>query len=102
MDAQVIVQGTLRLDGTLELDEKLSLPPGRVQVAVLPLSEAPQPARFWKLMGSIWADLQVIGRTPRTRGEIDAEIHAFREEAEKEMQAVERLQAECRRGREGA
>ena len=32
-----IVQGTLKDDGTLELDEKPPLAPGRVQVTILPL-----------------------------------------------------------------
>jgi hypothetical protein len=34
------VQGTLRADGTLLLDEKPNLPPGRVKVRVLPLAPA--------------------------------------------------------------
>ena len=32
----VIVMGTLRADGTLELDERPTLAPGRVQVAIVP------------------------------------------------------------------
>jgi hypothetical protein len=51
-------------------------------------------------MESIWADQRASGRPPRTREEIDAEIEAMRNEAEEEMQAVERLQEDCRRARE--
>jgi hypothetical protein len=32
----VIVMGTLKADGTLELDERPALAPGRVQVAIVP------------------------------------------------------------------
>jgi hypothetical protein len=35
------VEGTLRADGTLLLDEKPDLPPGRVRVRVLPLVPPP-------------------------------------------------------------
>ena len=34
----IVVQGTLKPDGTLELDEKPSLAPGRVQVMLQPAS----------------------------------------------------------------
>ena len=39
----VIVQGTLRPDGTLELDEKPPLTPGRVQVTLQPVTLTDQP-----------------------------------------------------------
>jgi hypothetical protein len=43
----VIVMGTLKADGTLELDERPTLTPGRVQVSILPTqpSTAGQPRR---------------------------------------------------------
>src|SRR5438094_5064333 len=37
MSTPVVVQGTLKPDGTLELDQKPSLMPGRVQVVLQPL-----------------------------------------------------------------
>ena len=36
MSAQMIVQGTLKSDGTLELEQKPKLSPGRVRVTVEP------------------------------------------------------------------
>ena len=100
--ATVVVEGTVQPDGTLEVTQKVNLPAGRVHVTVEPVAEAVQPDRFWTMMESIWAAQRASGRTPRTAEEIDAEITALREEAEEEMQAVERLQEECRRGREQA
>lgn len=90
------VQGTIGTDGKLELDQPLPLPAGRVQVTVQPLAASGSPERFWKLMESIWAELRASGRQPRTREEIDAEVKALREEAEEEMQAIERLHEACR------
>jgi hypothetical protein len=100
--ATLIVEGIVKPDGTLEVPQKLDLPAGRVQFTVRSMAEPTQPDRFWKMMESLWADLRTGGRTPRTREEIDAEIGALRNEAEDEMQAVERLQEECRRAREQA
>ena len=100
--ATLIVEGVVKPDGTLEVPEKLDLPAGRVQVTVRSMTEPTRPDRFWKMMESVWADLRTDGRTPRTREEIDAEVDALRNEAEEEMQAVERLQEECRRAREQA
>ena len=98
--AAVVVEGRVQPDGTLEVTEKVNLPAGPVHVTVQPVAEPVQPDRFWKMMESIWVDLRASGRIPRTREEIDAEIEALRDEAEEEMQAVERLQEECRRTRE--
>ena len=45
MTAAAIVQATLKPDGTLELDQKPNLPPGRVQVILQPLPAAPSARR---------------------------------------------------------
>ena len=97
----VVVEGAVRPDGTLEVSQKVDLPAGRVHVTVEPSLNRPA--------GSVLEDDGVhLGRsacqrrTPCTKEEIDAEIEAMRNEAEEEMQAVERLQEECRRAREQA
>jgi hypothetical protein len=95
-ETPVTVQGTIRPDGQLELDRPLPLAAGRVQVTVEPLPTSGEPDRFWKMMEGIWTDLRAGGRPSRSREEIDAEVRALREEAEEEMQAVERLHEACR------
>lgn len=97
----VVVEGTLNSDGTLVLDTKLALPPGRVQLIVQPLPELPTDDPFWQRMRQIWAGQKARGHVPRTKEETDAEINALQDEAEEEMQAVERLQAECRAAKLG-
>lgn len=100
--ATVVVEGTVQSDGTLEVSQKVDLPAGRVHVTVQPVAEPVQPDRFWKMMESIWAAQLASGRAPRTREEIDAEIKATRDESDEEMQAVARLQDDCRRASDQA
>jgi hypothetical protein len=45
MVTPAILEGTLKPDGTLELDQKPNLAPGRVQVIVQPLSQQISPKR---------------------------------------------------------
>ncbi len=85
----VVVAGTLKADGSLELDNKLDLAPGRVQVIVQPLPELPNDDPFWQMMEGIWAAQKARGHVSRTKEEIDAEIRLMRDEGEAEMQQVE-------------
>jgi hypothetical protein len=91
-----VIQGTLQADGTLLLDEKPNLLPGRVRVIVEPIIDLPTDDPFWQQMMEIWDSLRVAGHQPRTREEIDAELRTLDDDAEAEMQATERLHEECR------
>src|SRR5262249_28895199 len=87
-----VVQGTLRPDGTLVLDEKPTLSPGRVVVTLLP-ADGP----FWQRMQAIWEAQKARGHVPRSREEIDAELRQLDEEMEQEIEEAIRLQEESRR-----
>ena len=102
MSTPIVIQGTLKPDGTLELDEKVNLPAGRVQVLVQPLPQLPADDPFWQSMQSIWDAQKGQGHLPRTREQIDAELQGLEDEAEAEMRAVETLHQECRQAREQA
>jgi hypothetical protein len=93
------IQGTLREDGTLLLDEKPQLPPGRVRVTVQPVLEYTQ-TPMWKFFEQLRAEQQARGFVPRTREEIDAEIAAGRDEDEERAQQIERIQEECQQFRQ--
>jgi hypothetical protein len=93
----VELEGTLGADGTLVLDQKLNLPPGRVRVTVQP---AEAPADVMEVLRRIRAEQAASGHVPRRREEIDADINAMRQEDEERMQGIERLHDECQRGRE--
>src|SRR5437588_5711852 len=88
----VEVQGTLREDGTLVLDARPNLPPGRVKVTVEPVPDYKQ-TEIWQFFEQLWAKQRASGHVPRTREEIDAELEAARQEDEERMQELERIQA---------
>jgi len=92
----VELQGTLQPDGTLVLDQKPDLPPGRVRVTVQ-LSEAP--ADVMEVLRRIRAEQAATGHIPRSREEIDADIAAMRQEDEERMRGIERLHEDCQRTR---
>jgi hypothetical protein len=95
----VEIQGTLREDGTLVLDQKPNLPPGRVKVTVEPVLDLTQ-TDVWQVLERIWAGQRARGHVPRTREEIDAELEAARQEDEERMQELERIHEECERHRQ--
>ncbi len=95
--AAVELQGTLRADGTLLLDQKPNLPPGRVRVTVQPVEAQ---ADVMEVLRRIRAEQAASGHVSRSREEIDADIAAMRQEDEERMQGIERLHEECQRDRE--
>lgn len=103
---ETVIEGTLKPDGTLELDEKPKLPPGRVKV-VLRQETEPKPAQplgddFFQMMEEIRAAQRARGHVPRSAEEVEAERRELREEMEEEIEAAIRLQEECRRRRKEA
>jgi hypothetical protein len=91
----VIVQGTLKPDGTLELDERVDLAPGRVQVTMVPLPDLPKDDPFWQRMEAMWADQRRRGHVARSVQEVEAERRAVRAGWEERMQRIERIRAEA-------
>jgi hypothetical protein len=98
----VVVEGTLKPDGSLELDSKLNLPPGRVQLIVQPLPELPKDDPFWQMMERIWAARAAAELTPRSTEEVEAQRRALREDVEEEIETAGRLQEESGRLRRDA
>ena len=84
----------LKPDGSLELDSKLDLPPGRVQLIVQPLPELPKDDPFWQMMAGIWAGRAAAGLTPRNTEEVEGQRTALREEVDEEIATARRLQEE--------
>jgi hypothetical protein len=95
----VEIQGTLREDGTLVLDDKPNLPPGRVKVTVEPVPDYKQ-TEIWQFFERIKAEREALGIAPRSQEEIDAYIATMRDDDER-CQRIEQIQEECRRHREG-
>jgi hypothetical protein len=88
------VQGVLKDDGTLELDEKPQLAPGRVQVTIVAIPEPPVAARhrtILEVLDEIQAGQQARGYRGRTVEEMEAdeaERRAEDEEYEERWRAI--------------
>ena len=100
--SSIEVSGEVRSDGTLALEEKVNLPPGRVRVTIQPLVAPPADDPFWKCMQQIWDDQKARGHVPRTKEQIDAEVRGLRDAADEELRAAEQLHEQCRRTRHAA
>src|SRR5262245_15402178 len=93
------IQGTLREDGTLVLDEKPNLPPGRVKVIVEPANRTESAASdVIAVLERIHAAQILRGHVPPSVEEIDAYLADMRDDERDRM--IEQIQEECRRERE--
>ena len=92
--APVVVNGSVKADGSLELDEKVRLPAGRVQVTVWPVvGLAPGQENWWECLLRGRAELEASGHHFRTTEEIEAEREDFRagdDRIEKLYEEIER------------
>ena len=99
--SEIVMEGTLKPDGTLTLDEKPNLPAGRVQVIMQTLPELPIDDPFWQRMQAMWDAQKARGHVPRGVEEIEAQQREMRKGWAKRQEAIERLQEESRRLRQG-
>jgi hypothetical protein len=97
---EMVVEGTLKPDGTLELDQKPNLPAGRVTVILQTQPDLPTGHPFWEMMKSIWAGQKARGHVPRSAEEVEAERRETRDSWEERQRAIEQLQEQSRRLRE--
>jgi hypothetical protein len=97
----VTLQAVLKPDGTLEVPGRIALPPGRVQLTIVPIPELPAGDPFWQRMQALWAAQRARGHVPRSAQEVEAERQAVRDEWEERMRRIEWIQAEAARVRRG-
>jgi hypothetical protein len=75
------VLGTVGADGTLVLDSKLNVPPGRVKVRVESLEPLPKPLEgLVEFVQRSRREMEAAGHQFRTKEEIDAEVAELRNE----------------------
>ena len=95
------IQGTLREDGTLVLDEKPNLPPGRVKVLMRPVQPPVGGGNdLVAVLERIHNAQAQRGYVPRRVEEIDADLAEMRDDDER-SRMIEQIHEECRRQREG-
>ncbi len=77
----IIVQGTVKPDGTLERDQNPSLSPGRVTVVSRHEAEAPAPGEgSWPYMQRVPSEREAASRHFLNEGEMQAHRDWLREE----------------------
>ena len=90
-ESSATVSGTLNGDGSLVLDERLRLPPGRVQVTVQPETKSKQASSMMETLKRIWADQDARGYVPRSGEEMDAQLRELRDEWDERDAFLERI-----------
>ena len=103
---EVMIEGTLQPDGTLQLDQKPNLSPGRITVVLrqenITAPTQPLGDTFFQMMEEIWAGQKARGFVPRSVEEVEGERRRLRDEMEQEILEAGRLQEECRQLRQQA
>ena len=96
---ETVIEGTLKPDGTLELDQKPSLSPGRVQVTVKPLA-APTPKRrgLVDVIDEIRRDQLARGYQGRSAEEMAADEAERKAEEDDYDRRMEELWAQTQSG----
>jgi hypothetical protein len=92
------VEGTLKPDGTLDLDEKVALPAGRVRVTVeaLPADQGPTREDWWQCLRRARAERETAGYPFLTEQELHDHIEDLRSGDER-LDEVYRQAEEARR-----
>ncbi len=86
MNQEAIVTGTLHADGTLDLDQKPDLLPGRVRITLQPDRSGTQPHGLTEILDDIHRGQQERGFVGRSLEEIDAALREGEEEYEQRME----------------
>jgi hypothetical protein len=77
---ETVIEGTPKPDGTLELDEKPNLPPGRVKVVLRREAESrPLLENWWRYMQRSRRELEASGARFMDEPELEAHIDWLRE-----------------------
>jgi hypothetical protein len=86
---EAVIDGTLRADGTLELDERPNLSPGRVKVVLQPAQACAQPRRgLANVIDEILRGRLARGEPGRSADDIDSGLREGEDEYEKKMQEL--------------
>lgn len=94
----IVIQGVVQSDGTLQLKDKVPLPPGRVSVTVEPVPDSQETDPFFVMLRQIRAMRERDGVKPDAEA-AQAALRRLRDEAAEEVAEIGRLQEECQRRR---
>src|SRR5664280_519751 len=87
----IVLHGQIRPDGTLQIGEKVDLPPGPVSVTVQTVASGQRKGTL-QVLEEIWAERATLGMVGRSKEEIDAEIDAMRGEDETRLREIDTIE----------
>ncbi len=98
---ETVIEGTLKLDGTLELDHKPNLSPGRVTVVLRQQAEAKKPPSegWWPYMRRVRAEREAAGSRFLNESEMEERLRWLRGDEERIDQIYREMKDE-KRGQE--
>jgi hypothetical protein len=91
------VEGTLKPDGTLELDHKPSLAPGRVTVVLRRESQPTPQEGWWPCMQRVRAEREIAGYHFMGEAEMETHMQWLREDEDRIDQIYREMALEKRR-----
>jgi len=96
--SEVVLNGTLKPDGTLELDSRPALALGRVVVTVRAAVQPPSASGrgWWEVAQRIWAEQAASGHCPRSKEQVDADLAALRGELDHHLEELEQIRKPAR------
>jgi hypothetical protein len=97
-----VIYGVVQPDGSLQVEGKVPLPAGKVQIAVQAVPEPSECDPFFDMLKGIWATRTQAGLTPRSVEEVEVQRRQLRDETDQEITEAGRLQEQCRRLRNEA
>jgi len=95
--SEVVLEGTLKPDGTLELDEKPNLSPGRVTVVLRQEVERPAQEGWWPYMQRVRAEREAAGYHFMNEAEMQAHLEWLHEDEDRIDRLYREMDLEKRR-----
>jgi hypothetical protein len=95
--SEIVVEGTLKPDGTLELDQKPSLSPGRVTVILRQKSKPTAQEGWWPYMQRVRAEREAAAYHFLNEAEMEAHIQRLREDEDRIDRIYQEMDLEKRR-----
>jgi len=94
---EVVVQGTLKPDGTVELDQKPDLPPGRITVVLRQEQALPAQEGWWPYLQRVRSAREATGYHFMNEAEMETHLQWLRDDEDRIERTHREMDQEKRR-----
>jgi hypothetical protein len=98
---EVTLEGTLKPDGKLELDQKPNLTPGRVKVVIQGTSSREPDGNWWDYLQQARRQLEAMNYPTMTESEVQSHIEWLRGEDDRIEEVYREMEEHRRREQNG-